>query len=127
MTDLPTTIEPAELEPAPLGLDDYPDVLIQLIRNYPDAAVCRGRDPDDYFPERKFLLEDDGYAAALCAGCPFTAACLLHALRHGIRHGIWGGTNPDTRDRIHRQAYRDPDVYGRALRWVSALGAVAAQ
>lgn len=107
-------------------LADYPDVLHELLAGHPEAALCRSRDPEDYFPERKFVAQDDVYAAQMCAGCPFTAACLLHALRTYTPHGIWGGTTPDARERIHRQARHDPDAYGKALRWVHAMSAMAA-
>jgi WhiB family transcriptional regulator, redox-sensing transcriptional regulator len=62
-----------------------------------DRAVCRGIDPDLFFPQRG---EPTDPAKAVCAGCPVAAECLEYALVNGERFGVWGGLSERERRAI---------------------------
>lgn len=57
-------------------------------RLWPQAARCRGVDPDLFFPTRGEAVEP---ARALCRQCPVRAQCLATALIKGEKFGTWGG------------------------------------
>ncbi len=65
-------------------------------------GVCRGLDPDLFFPGRGDVA---GMAAAkaVCALCPVAGACLEAALARPEKWGVWGGTSEAERRRIVRQ------------------------
>jgi WhiB family redox-sensing transcriptional regulator len=75
--------------------------------HWTDRAICRGTDPDLFFPigyTAEVLQEQQRNAKAICANCPVTAACLTWALRVGEPDGIWGGTTPEERRHLRRAA-----------------------
>lgn len=45
-------------------------------------------DPAVFFPETPEQL---AVAQRVCAGCPFTEACLAEAVAVGTTDGVWGG------------------------------------
>lgn len=51
-----------------------------------DRAVCRGCDPDLFFPERG---ESCFEAKLVCSHCPVQAECLEAGLMESV--GVWGG------------------------------------
>ena len=53
-----------------------------------DQALCRGIDPELFYPERG---ESTREAKAVCAQCPVVEPCLDYALRTREVFGIWGG------------------------------------
>jgi hypothetical protein len=65
---------------------------------WPDAH-CLGLTelffPDVLIGRRPANLYDVDVATAkmVCAGCPYTHACLLIAYRGAERFGVWGGVN----------------------------------
>lgn len=66
-------------------------------------AVCRGVDPDLFFP-----LGDTSYrqiedAKKVCAGCPIRSKCLDWALETRQDSGVWGGLSERERRTIHRR------------------------
>ena len=67
--------------------------------HWTDQAICRGADPDLFFPIGYAgpPAEQVAAAKAVCANCPVTARCLDWALRAGEPDGIWGGTTPEER------------------------------
>ncbi len=66
-------------------------------------ALCRGMDPDLFFPERGDL-NATREAKKVCATCPHQAPCLEYALVHHEEHGVWGGTSPRDRRRLRKEA-----------------------
>lgn len=76
--------------------------------HWTDHAICRGADPDLFFPIGYAgpLAAQAAAAKAICANCPVTAQCLDWALRAGEPDGIWGGTTPEERRylRVGRRA-----------------------
>ncbi|MFC6880456.1 MULTISPECIES: WhiB family transcriptional regulator [Actinomadura] len=73
--------------------------------HWTDHAICRGADPDLFFPigyTAEVLQEQQRAAKAICANCPVTADCLSWALRVGEPDGIWGGTTPEERRYLRR-------------------------
>lgn len=62
-------------------------------------ALCRGVDPDLFFPERGASTRE---AKAVCHQCPVQALCLEYALQGGEKFGIWGGKSERERRRIRR-------------------------
>lgn len=61
-------------------------------------AKCRGLNPALFFVPRGC----NGYeeALAVCAECPVTTECLVHAKRTGERDGVWGGLTPRQRRKV---------------------------
>ncbi len=62
-------------------------------------ALCRGMDPDLFFPERG---EPTRQAKEVCAACPVREVCLAYALDNGERHGLWGGASELQRRKMRR-------------------------
>lgn len=57
-----------------------------------EHALCRGADPDLFFPTRHSDSDSEGAAAkAVCAECPVAVDCLEYALANNEKYGIWGG------------------------------------
>ncbi|MFA1541387.1 WhiB family transcriptional regulator [Actinomadura monticuli] len=75
--------------------------------HWTDHAICRGADPDLFFPigySAEVLQEQQDAAKAICANCPVIADCLTWALKVGEPDGIWGGTTPEERRYLRRTA-----------------------
>jgi WhiB family redox-sensing transcriptional regulator len=64
------------------------------------AALCKGVDPDLFFPTQG---EPTKEAKAVCAGCPVRTECLEYALANSERTGVWGGTSERERRALRRQ------------------------
>jgi WhiB family redox-sensing transcriptional regulator len=64
-------------------------------------ALCRGVDPELFFPHSG---ENGTEAKAYCRACPVRAECLQFALDWtGYRdYGIWGGTSAAEREQMRR-------------------------
>lgn len=79
--------------------------------HWSDHAICRGADPDLFFPigfAAPILREQERQAKAICANCSVIADCLAWALRVGEPDGIWGGTTPEERRHLRRTAEAPP-------------------
>jgi hypothetical protein len=75
--------------------------------HWTDHAICRDADPDLFFPigyGAPVLQDQIAAAKTVCANCPVTADCLAWALRVGEPDGIWGGTTPEERRYLRREA-----------------------
>ncbi|MBO2449079.1 WhiB family transcriptional regulator [Actinomadura barringtoniae] len=73
--------------------------------HWTDHAICRGADPDLFFPigySAELLQEQQAEAKAICANCPVVSDCLTWALRVGEPDGVWGGTTPEERRHLRR-------------------------
>lgn len=73
--------------------------------HWSDHAICRGADPDLFFPigySAQVLKEQEDAAKEICANCPVKAECLSWALQVGEPDGIWGGTTPEERRYLRR-------------------------
>lgn len=57
-------------------------------------AACRGMNPNRFFPEFSFLVEDEVWEA--CRRCPVQELCLNWAIEHD-ESGVWGGTTDEQR------------------------------
>ncbi len=64
------------------------DAVDDLTATWRRDAVCRGMDPDLFFPERG---EAADLAVATCARCAVREECFAYALAHGEKFGVWGG------------------------------------
>jgi len=64
-----------------------------------EHAVCRGEDPDLFFPFGYTgpALTQIEEAKAVCRRCPVTSECLSSALESGEGAGVWGGLSEDER------------------------------
>ncbi|MGI5166438.1 WhiB family transcriptional regulator [Spirillospora sp. CA-253888] len=74
--------------------------------HWSDRAICRGADPDLFFPigySAEVFQEQERAAKAICANCPVVSDCLAWALRVGEPDGIWGGTTPEERRYLRRR------------------------
>jgi len=62
-------------------------------------AVCRGEDPDLFFPFGYTgpALRQIEEAKAVCQRCPVISECLSWALESGEPAGVWGGLGEDER------------------------------
>lgn len=73
-----------------------------------DDALCRGVDPEVFFPvgEPGAPGYEAGVARArgICADCPVRAECLDRALAMGLDDGVFGGLDPAERRvaKVHR-------------------------
>jgi len=60
-------------------------------------AVCRGEDPEIFFPEirttRYSLRQSIALAQTICRRCPVQQRCLDAALARNERDGVWGGVH----------------------------------
>ncbi|TYC15506.1 WhiB family transcriptional regulator [Actinomadura syzygii] len=73
--------------------------------HWSDHAICRGADPDLFFPigySAPVLKAQEDAAKAICANCPVKAECLSWALQVGEPDGVWGGTTPEERRYLRR-------------------------
>jgi WhiB family redox-sensing transcriptional regulator len=75
-------------DPAPVFERDEPAWMAE--------AVCRGRDPEIWFP-LPADAETHEAARRICATCPVMIACLNDALAYGEKAGIRGGLTADER------------------------------
>lgn len=65
-----------------------------------EQSVCKGVNPDLFFPTRG---ESSDPAKAVCARCPVDVECLQQALVDREVHGVWGGTSEKERREIRRR------------------------
>ena len=72
-------------------------------------ALCKGADPNIFFPEvlgdqKNGLIWEE--AKAICQDCPVKIDCLKSELPYeqasGRRNGVWGGMTPKERDQYVR-------------------------
>ncbi|PKK16117.1 WhiB family transcriptional regulator [Thermomonospora sp. CIF 1] len=78
-------------------------------KHWTDYAICRGVDPELFYPINytvPVMAEQVEAAKAICGNCPVKAECLDWALRAGEPDGIWGGTTPEERRYIRREMRR---------------------
>lgn len=82
----------------------------------PSSAFPCTRNPDLFFdPEdetNSHRAWREGRAKALCARCPFMAACLEYALTEKFDYGIWGGLTTAGRLAVARRR-RDKRFHDR--------------
>jgi WhiB family redox-sensing transcriptional regulator len=76
------------------------------------GALCKGQDPEAWFPASKGWpgLREAAAGKARCYPCPARVPCLRWALRVPETEGIWGGTTPDERTRMRRAAQLSRDA-----------------
>lgn len=76
-----------------------------MSRNWRHDALCRGYDPEIWFPVGTSgpALRQIEQAKTICQRCPVTEQCLAWALESGQDTGIWGGTSEDERRAILRR------------------------
>ncbi len=73
--------------------------------NWRFRALCRGEDPELFFPvgttgPAELQVAE---AKAVCARCPVTSDCLDWALDTGQDSGVWGGKTEEERRALKRQ------------------------
>ena len=57
-----------------------------------ELALCRGYDPNLWFPEAGARSKADiRIQVKICTECPVRDACIELAEKTGATHGIWGG------------------------------------
>jgi WhiB family transcriptional regulator, redox-sensing transcriptional regulator len=60
-----------------------------------DRGICKGLDPDIWFPSDE---GDPNPAKKICALCPVKLECRDYALKNREQYGVWGGLSaPDRR------------------------------
>jgi WhiB family redox-sensing transcriptional regulator len=70
-----------------------------------DRALCRGADPNLFFPpqtaeSKEEKLAREMKAKEICARCPVRASCLRYAIERREPFGIWGGLNETERRQL---------------------------
>ena len=65
-------------------------------------AKCKGALAEAFYPPVRIESNDEreyreARAKKICASCPVSEQCLVHALANGEAHGIWGGMNESER------------------------------
>lgn len=76
-------------------------------QDWMEAAACVGHDPEAWFADTFTQREEKRFALSVCASCPVQTACLAYAMEaeSGFnRWGIYGGTTPDARRRLGKEA-----------------------
>lgn len=71
-----------------------------------EFALCRGMDPDIWYPDRGTTTDETRQAKAVCEQCPVREACLEYALLAHEDRGIWGGQSAKERRAIARRRSR---------------------
>lgn len=68
-------------------------------------AVCRGEDPELFFPvgDAGPALLQIAEAKAVCRRCPVASECLAWALTQGLFDGVFGGMSEDERRVLARR------------------------
>lgn len=68
-------------------------------------ALCKGLDPDTFFPSSKDSSCNSKIKEAkkVCNGCPVKLECLTHALVNRETYGIWGGMTERKISRLRRE------------------------
>ena len=81
-------------------------MLPMIVGHWTQRAACLREDPEIFFPptEAGLGLEQITVAKEICHDCPVQAECLDHAITFGEGAGIWGGTTPEERRLLRRQA-----------------------
>lgn len=76
--------------------------------NWRHRAVCRGEDPELFFPVGTSgpALRQIAEAKAVCRRCPVASECLAWALETGQDAGVWGGLSEQERRALRRWARR---------------------
>ena len=65
--------------------------------SWQDRANCHDGDPDDFFPDDKYVVNSREHRAAVarakdhCSACEVREVCLQFAIENRIEDGIWGG------------------------------------
>ena len=67
------------------------------------SALCRGADPETFFPKRG---ESTRPAKAICAGCPVKMDCLEDAIIRNEPAGVRGGRSLEERKKLKRKAVK---------------------
>jgi WhiB family transcriptional regulator, redox-sensing transcriptional regulator len=67
-----------------------------------NAALCKGTDPDVFFPEDH---HDVAKAKEVCSRCPVVHLCLEYAIENKEfdRLSVWGGTTGIERRKMQRE------------------------
>jgi WhiB family transcriptional regulator, redox-sensing transcriptional regulator len=82
----------------PVRLLRVPEAVFGFPGTWSERAICRGEDPDAFFPAHG---DPGARARQVCANCPVRIDCLEYAVA-ADEWGIWGGL-----DREQRRALRD--------------------
>ncbi len=64
--------------------------------HWAERALCRGYDPELFFPHASALAD---LAKSVCARCPVRRQCADYALTTGQEFGVWGGMSEEERRR----------------------------
>jgi WhiB family redox-sensing transcriptional regulator len=91
--------------------------------DWQSRALCRGAEPDLFFPERGSPGDS---AKRVCVNCEVRLDCLEYALANSERYGVWGGLTERERTRLRRQASRLFALIGDGEDIRDVLGRVAA-
>jgi WhiB family redox-sensing transcriptional regulator len=59
-----------------------------------DRGVCRGEDPDIWFPTYR---DTEAVAREMCGRCPVRRECREYAVPHPALKGIWGNSDETER------------------------------
>ncbi len=80
-----------------------------IIVVWQDLAACRDMNPELFFPEADYLIDET--VLSTCHGCPVREECAQWALDTCQEFGIWGGLTEDQRRFINttRSRVRCPD------------------
>lgn len=64
-----------------------------------DHALCRGQDPETWFPPQG---GDVITAKAICNSCPVMETCRAYAIDNHESYGVWGATSVAEREELWR-------------------------
>ncbi len=70
-------------------------------------ALCRGMDPNPWFPQRVQSETVWEPVKRVCRECPVVGECREYAIEWEPEHGMWGAMSPVERQRERRRRARE--------------------
>lgn len=99
-----------ELSPESLGFDPRRRPWIKF-------ALCQGRPPKLFFPEKGKGESNVGLKAKkICIACGVKKNCLTYAIENNEKNGVWGGCGEKTRRYLER-VWQQKECDGYAWAW----------
>lgn len=92
---------PHDNQPIVHGVESsrLPDILMNG-EEWAAKAMCKGTDPDKFFPERGGSTRE---ARQICRSCPVCDECREFAVKKNEKYGVWGDTVEKERRAIIKQ------------------------
>lgn len=84
-------------------------------------GLCKGHDPDLWYPDERTGTAQVRKAKAICDQCPVKTECRDYAVAAYEKDGVWGGTSPRERQAL-RRSRRRLRPHGTRARYMQGCG-----